>query len=120
MATKDKKPAAKSAKPATNVTRIKASSAKTTKTQTSVAKAAPATSAPSKKPVPVTKKKKNVFSAIAGYFAGAWYELKQVQWTSRKATWSLTAAMLAFTGFFVLIILLLDALFKYLFELMLG
>ena len=56
--------------------------------------------------------------AIGGYFRGAWYELKQVSWPSRKATWSLTAAMIGFTGFFVVVILLLDALFKYLFELM--
>ena len=57
---------------------------------------------------------------LIGYFKGAWYELKQVQWPNRKATWSMTAAMLAYTAFFVVLILLLDALFKYLFELMLG
>lgn len=57
---------------------------------------------------------------LIGYFKGAWYELKQVQWPTRKATWGMTAAMLAYTAFFVVLILLLDALFKYLFELMLG
>ncbi len=60
------------------------------------------------------------FVALGGYFKGAWYELKQVTWPNRKATWSLTLALLAFTLFFVVMILLLDALFKYLFELILG
>jgi preprotein translocase SecE subunit len=58
--------------------------------------------------------------AIGGYFAGAWYELKQVRWPNRRATWGMTAAMLAFTAFFVVLVLLLDALFKYLFDLILG
>lgn len=57
---------------------------------------------------------------LAGYFKGAWFELKQVHWPTRKATWSLTGAVIAFTGFFVILILLLDAGFKYLFELILG
>lgn len=60
------------------------------------------------------------FIALGTYFKGAWYELQQVTWPNRKATWSLTAALLAFTLFFVVMILLLDALFKYLFELILG
>ncbi|CAN5423448.1 hypothetical protein BH10PAT4_BH10PAT4_0710 [soil metagenome] len=60
------------------------------------------------------------FVMFGGYFKGAWFELRQVRWPNRKATWSLTGAVLLFTGFFVLIILLLDVLFKYLFELILG
>lgn len=60
------------------------------------------------------------FVALGGYFKGAWYELQQVTWPSRKATWSLTLALLAFTLFFVIVILLLDAGFQYLFELILG
>jgi preprotein translocase SecE subunit len=60
------------------------------------------------------------FVALGGYFKGAWYELQQVTWPSRKATWSLTLALLAFTLFFVIIILLLDAGFQYLFQLTLG
>lgn len=58
--------------------------------------------------------------ATGGYFKGAWQELRQVRWPTRKATWSLTLAMLAFTAFFVVVVLLLDALFKYLFQLILG
>lgn len=54
-----------------------------------------------------------------GYIKGAWYELRQVRWPNRRATWGLTGALIAFTLFFVLIILLLDGLFKYIFELIL-
>lgn len=52
-----------------------------------------------------------------GYFKGAWYELKQVRWPDRKATWSMTLAVIIFTAFFVVLVLLLDAGFKYLFDL---
>lgn len=61
-----------------------------------------------------------VLKSIGGYFKGAWTELRQVRWPNRKATWGLTAAVLIFTAFFVVLIVLLDILFKYLFELILG
>lgn len=57
--------------------------------------------------------------ALGSYFKGAWFELRQVRWPNRKATWSLTGAVLLFTGFFVVLILLLDVFFKYIFELIL-
>lgn len=133
MATKGKKPAAKKTAPTkTTVTRIVADDTKKAASTDAIKVAAPKNAATiTKKPTKkvtqktvdttdATAKKPNVFTAIGGYFAGAWYELKQVSWPNRKATWSLTAAMIAFTGFFVVLILLLDALFKYLFELMLG
>jgi preprotein translocase subunit SecE len=63
---------------------------------------------------------KNPFVALGGYFKGAWFELQQVTWPSRKATWSLTLALLGFTAFFAVVILLLDAGFQYLFQLILG
>lgn len=63
---------------------------------------------------------RNPFAALGRYFAGAWYELRQVRWPNRKATWGLTFAVLAFSAFFVVLILLLDALFKYIFQLILG
>lgn len=59
------------------------------------------------------------FIALGIYFKGAWEELKQVRWPTRRATWKLTGAVLAFTAFFVAFILLLDGAFKYLFELIL-
>lgn len=58
--------------------------------------------------------------AIGGYFKGAWVELKQVRWPTRRATWGLTAAVILFTLFFVGVIVLLDAIFKSLFEIILG
>ncbi|MFZ3009843.1 MAG: preprotein translocase subunit SecE [Candidatus Microsaccharimonas sp.] len=58
--------------------------------------------------------------SIGGYFKGAWIELRQVRWPSRSATWSLTLAVILFSAFFAVIILLLDLLFKYLFELILS
>lgn len=61
-------------------------------------------------------KKTNPFVAFGRYFKGAWVELRQVHWPTRKATWSLTFAVLAFTAFFILLIVLLDAGFKLLFE----
>lgn len=59
---------------------------------------------------------RNPFKALGGYFKGAWIELKQVRWPTRGATWSMTLAVLLFTGFFVLLIILLDTGFKWLFE----
>ncbi len=102
-----------------NVTRIKA-----TDTAASAApKAVKATKASKKTTkVKVAKEPTNWFSkalyGIGRYFKGAWIELKQVRWPTRKATWGLTLAVILFSAFFVVLILLLDALFKFVFELM--
>lgn len=69
--------------------------------------------------VRILQKPWGVLKAIGGYFKGSWQELRQVRWPNRKATWSLTFAVLAFTLFFALLIVLLDAGFKYLFDLIL-
>jgi len=75
------------------------------------------------KTVKVRKESTNPFLktlfAIGGYFKGAWIELRLVRWPTRKATWGLTFAVILFSAFFVVIILLLDILFKYLFEIIL-
>jgi preprotein translocase SecE subunit len=63
--------------------------------------------------------RKNPFVRLGGYFVGAWHELREVRWPNRKATWSLTLAVLGFVIFFTVLITLLDALYKYLFELIL-
>jgi len=102
----------------TKVTRIKATEATSTKTKT-VKKAAAPTPAKVAVAEP-NQKRRSPFRATSDYFKGAWYELKQVRWPTRQATWGMTAALLGFTAFFVVFILLLDALFKYLFELILG
>lgn len=58
-------------------------------------------------------------SPIGRYFKGAWVELKQVRWPNRKATWKLTLAVILFTVFFIILIILLDVGFKELFKLIL-
>ncbi len=60
-----------------------------------------------------------ILFALGGYFKGAWIELRQVRWPNRKATWGLTLAVLLFTVFFFVLIVLLDAGFKELFNLIL-
>lgn len=66
------------------------------------------------------KKKVPVLSAISGYFVGAWRELRQVHWPNRRSTWGLTMAVILYTLFFVALILLLDSIFRYLFDIILG
>ena len=124
MAQKDKKSATKKVSSTTKVTRITATDTEETPAKKATAKIAPKlkeTKAKQPKATSGTEtRSKNPLKAIGGYFAGAWYELKQVRWPNRKATWSLTLAVIVFTAFFAVLILLLDALFKYLFQLILG
>jgi preprotein translocase SecE subunit len=120
VATKAKKPAAKkpSAKQSTTITRISASDlAPTKKVSKAVKKPAKKVKTNSSSKTPI-RGLKTLF-AIGGYFKGAWFELKQVRWPNRRATWSLTGAVLLFTAFFVVLVVLLDVLFKFLFELIL-
>lgn len=51
-----------------------------------------------------------------GYLKGAWHELKQVRWPNRRTAWGLTLAVIVFTAFFTVLIILLDAGFKLLFD----
>jgi len=121
VATKAKKPTSKKApsvKAATTVTRIKAIETKASKA--AAAAAEPKAKTRTKKSTSVNAR--SVFKpliAIGTYFKGAWYELRQVRWPNRKETWGLTAAVMIFSAFFILLIVLLDALFKFLFEVIL-
>ena len=63
---------------------------------------------------------KNVFARIIGYFTGAWFELRQVRWPNRRATWALTLAVILFSIFFVVLIVLLDTFFKWIFEIIIA
>lgn len=77
---------------------------------------------PKVKIIKESKPKKGIFKIIAnigGYFKGAWSELRQVRWPDRKSAWALTFAVIAFTGFFVGLIILLDYLFNLLFKVIL-
>jgi preprotein translocase SecE subunit len=117
VATKTNKPTTKKSTPAdapTNVTRIKAVDVKPAKKKAVNAKKVKASKKPVvQKPVP---KFFRPFVSLGEYFKGAWFELRQVRWPNRRATWSLTGAVLAFTAFFVVFVVLLDVLFKFLFE----
>lgn len=118
---------AKKAKESATVTRISASDAKGVKSSkdesTTKTKIVAKTKATTKKKVARSENTKpsrrNPLAAFFGYFKGAWQELRQVHWPTRGATWSLTGAVLAFSAFFIIFILLLDAIFKFLFELLL-
>ena len=103
---------------AATVTRIKAGGNTSKKKSEKTTKSVATVSTPAKK----TRRKSVLWplAAIGGYFKGAWIELRQVRWPTRGATWSLTGAVLLFTAFFVVLVLLLDALFKYVFELIIG
>ncbi|MBC7764826.1 preprotein translocase subunit SecE [Microbacteriaceae bacterium] len=111
------KPAKKSD---TTVTRIKASdsSAKKVNKPARSAKVVEAEGSTS------TKNRRRIstgpFGRMGRYIKGSWYELRQVRWPDRRATWGMTGALLAFTMFFVVIIILLDAAFSYLFKLIIG
>ena len=121
MATKKKNaPASKQKSAETTVTRITAtdSGVKKPKKQAAV-KAEVAVEKPKKQKKERTKRK-NPFAAIGGYFKGAWHELREVRWPNRRATWGMTFAVLAFSAAMIIIVLLLDALFKYLFQLLIG
>ena len=67
----------------------------------------------SKKPSGFVK----TLKAAGGYFVGAWEELKQVRWPSRRTTWALSFAVIIFSAFFVALIVVLDLFFQWLFEL---
>ena len=102
-----------------NVTRIKATDTASNKSAVKkVIKSPKKTTKKAKTPKEPTNRFVKVLFTIGRYFKGAWIELKQVRWPTRKATWGLTVAVILFSIFFVVIILLLDAFFKYIFELM--
>lgn len=68
----------------------------------------------------VTKKRPSKWTrplrAPFAYIKGAWVELRQVRWPNRRATWSLTFAVIVFSLFFAGVIVALDFAFNYLFK----
>lgn len=105
------------------VTRIKATDEKPVAKKTKATKpsAGASVSSPKKsEPKKQSKQRRNPFAPIAGYFKGAWQELKLVRWPTRRATWGMTAAVLLYTALFVAIIIVLDLGFNKLLETMLG
>lgn len=96
------------AKAETKITRVKAADSKPIKKEVK---------SDVEKPKVDKPEKTNIFKAIWGYFKGSWYELTQVRWPDRKATWGMTLAVILFTAFFVGLIIVLDYIFKKGFEL---
>lgn len=116
-----KKPAAKTQNTASadtsdesNVTRITAKDSKPAK-RTKTVKAEKSVAADDD-----ATKSKHPLTRLGGYFKGSWQELRQVRWPNRRTTWSLTLAVLAFTAFFVALVVALDAGFQLLFERLIG
>ena len=60
------------------------------------------------------------FVYFGRYIRDSWREIRQVRWPSRKAAWKLFFAILIYTLIFVGVIMLLDALFTWLFETVIG
>lgn len=56
------------------------------------------------------------FCAIGRYFRDSWREIRQVRWPNRKATWKMVFAVLVYTAFFILVLVLLDMLFQLIFS----
>ena len=112
----------------TKVTRITATDDSAPKARTAKVSTSTKTKlaeAPDSTPAETTKKtrrnrRRNPFAAFWGYLKGSWSELRQVRWPDRRATWGMTGALLVFTAFFVVVILLLDAGFEKLFNIILG
>lgn len=78
------------------------------------------TKASEPKRVEASFKKQNVLFgaifAVGRYFKNSWAELKLVRWPNRRATWGMTAAVLIFSGLFLGLIIVLDAIFSKLFN----
>ncbi|MBB1552125.1 preprotein translocase subunit SecE [Candidatus Saccharibacteria bacterium] len=56
------------------------------------------------------------FVALIKYLMDSWLELKLVRWPTRKETWKMTGAVIAFSVGFATLILLLDGLFNWIFK----
>lgn len=119
---------AKKGKSETKITRISASDNGPAKKKLAPAvKVKPATAASIDKKAKTAKaekrarrKIKHPFGPLLRYLKGSWYELRQVRWPDRRTTWGMTGALLLFTLFFVVVILLIDAGFSQLFKLIMG
>lgn len=60
------------------------------------------------------------FVALGRYLRDSWHEIRQVRWPNRKMTWKMTLAVFIYCAIFMVFILLLDALFTFIFNLLLG
>ncbi|MDR3125495.1 MAG: preprotein translocase subunit SecE [Candidatus Nomurabacteria bacterium] len=61
-----------------------------------------------------------LFGPAGRYIKGSWQELRVTKWPNRRATWSLSVAVILFSIFFAALILSFDNLFEWLLELTLN
>ncbi len=60
------------------------------------------------------------FVAIGRYLRDSWRELRLVRWPSRGNTWKMTFAVLIYCAIFIVFIILIDSLFTFIFNILLG
>ena len=60
------------------------------------------------------------FVALGRYIRDSFREVRQVRWPDRKATWKMTISVIIFVLLMAALIMLLDALFTFLFNKLLG
>ncbi len=56
------------------------------------------------------------FIALGRYIKGSSEEIRQVRWPNRKATWKLVGAIFVYAVLFIILVMLLDALFNFIFS----
>lgn len=64
-------------------------------------------------------KVKRVLTAPFRYLRDSWREIRQVRWPNRKATWKMVLAIFIYTALFIVLIMLLDVFFTWLFNVIL-
>ena len=112
-------------KPAETKTKIAKTQAKQqaklakTKAKAAKAKAKATKSTTPEKPLKQIFLLARPFVALGRYLRDSWRELRQVRWPNRKATWKMTLAVLVYCAIFIVFIMLLDALFTFIFDLLL-
>lgn len=107
----------------TNITKITAKS--TPKAEVKAEKVEKSAPKPAKAQKTSEEKKKifilaRPFVALGRYLRDSWREIRQVRWPGRKATWKMTFAVFIYCAIFMVFILVLDALFTFIFNLLLG
>ena len=61
-----------------------------------------------------------IITAPFRYIRDSWIEIRQVRWPNRKTTWGLVGAIFVYSAFFIILVMLLDALFNFIFSKILG
>ena len=103
-----------------NITRIKASDKKSSEvSKKKVAKLSRKATKAKKEKKPMGKFGK-IITAPFRYIHESWLEIRQVRWPNRKATWKLVGAIFVYAAFFIVFIMLLDALFNFIFSKIIG